>query len=110
LSLADTVATANLTATGGPARQKVIDGIVQEIDISTGKVLFRWNSAGHVPYRDSEQPQPVSAAVPWDWFRINAVHLDTDQNLLVSSVPARVSHPCNRSTVNTSPVSRSSTT
>ena len=51
LILADTIATANLTSIGGPADQKVIDGIVQEIDISTGKVLFQWNAADHVPYQ-----------------------------------------------------------
>ncbi len=85
LILADTMATANLTSIGGPADQKVFDGIVQEIDIRTGKVIFQWNSAGHVPYRDSHKPLPGSAAMPWDWFHINAVHLDTDGNLLINS-------------------------
>ena len=85
LILADTYGTANLTTIGGPADQKVFDGIVQEIDIPTGKVLFQWNSADHVPYRDSHNPRPASAAMPWDWFHINAVHLDTDGNLLISS-------------------------
>jgi hypothetical protein len=85
LITADTIATANLTSIGGPADQQVIDGIVQEIDISTGQVLFQWNSAGHVPCSDSEQPRPASAAVPWDWFHLNAVHLDTDGNLLINS-------------------------
>ena len=85
LILATTIATANLTSIGGPADQAVIDGIVQEIDIRTGKVLFQWNSADHVPYRDSELPRPASAATPWDWFHINAVHLDTDGNLLIDS-------------------------
>ena len=85
LILADTFGTANLTSIGGPADQKVFDGIVQEIDIRTGKVLFQWNSADHVPYRDSHQPLPGSAATPWDWFHINAVHLDTDGNLLINS-------------------------
>ncbi len=85
LIVANKLATANLTAMGGPADQKVVDGVVQEIDIATGKVLFQWNSAGHVPYRDSHQPLPGSAGIPWDWFHINAVHLDTDGNLLVSS-------------------------
>ena len=50
LILAYTTATANLTSIGGPADQTVIDGVVQEIDIATGKVLFQWNSADHVPY------------------------------------------------------------
>jgi Arylsulfotransferase (ASST) len=62
-----------------------IISIVQEIDIRTGKVLFQWNSADHVPYRDSHNPRPASAATRWDWFHINAVHLDTDGNLLINS-------------------------
>jgi hypothetical protein len=85
LITADKFATANLTSIGGPADQKVFDGIVEEINIRTGKVLFQWNSADHVPYRDSHNPRPASAAMPWDWFHINAVHLDTDGNLLINS-------------------------
>jgi arylsulfotransferase ASST len=85
LITADTVTTANLTAIGGPADQQVVDGLVQEIDIKTGRVLFQWDSATHVPYADSYQPLPPSPSTPWDWFHINAVHLDTDGNLLVSS-------------------------
>jgi hypothetical protein len=85
LILADAFGTANLTSIGGPADQKVFDGIVQEIDIGTGKVLFQWNGADNVPYRDSHSPRPASAADPWDWFHINAVHLDTDGNLLINS-------------------------
>jgi hypothetical protein len=85
LILAYTTATANLTSIGGPADQTVIDGVVQEIDIKTGKVLWQWNSADHVPYSQSEQPLPASASEPWDWFHINAVKLDTDGNLLIDA-------------------------
>jgi hypothetical protein len=85
LITADKFATANLTSIGGPADQRVFDGMVQEIDIRTGKVLFQWNSADHVPYGDSHNPRPASAASPWDWFHINAVHLDSDGNLLINS-------------------------
>ena len=85
LILADTVRTVNLTSIGGPADQQVIDGVVQEIDIKTGRVLFEWDAAAHVPYTDSYVPRPAAASVPWDWFHINAVHLDTDGNLLVGS-------------------------
>ena len=98
LILADTVATANLTSMGGPADQKVVNGIVQEIDIGTGKVLFQWDSAGHVPYRDSHVPLPGSAGVPWDWFHINAVHLDTDGNLLINSRYTWTTYKVNRHT------------
>jgi len=58
---------------------------VQEINIGTGKVLFQWNAAAHVRYQDSEQQRPASAATPWNWFYINAIHLDTDGNLLISA-------------------------
>ncbi|HEX6523441.1 MAG TPA: arylsulfotransferase family protein [Streptosporangiaceae bacterium] len=85
LILADDVTTADLTSIGGPSNQTVVDGVVQEVDISTGKVLFQWNSADHVPYSDSHVPLPPSASQPWDWFHVNAVHLDTDGNLLISS-------------------------
>lgn len=78
-------ATADLTSIGGPADQRVINGIVQEIDIRTGRVLFQWNSADHVPYAQSEQPLPASASTPWDWFHLNAVKLDTDGNLLLDA-------------------------
>ena len=84
LILADTIGTANLTSLGLSAHQQVINGVVQEIDIKTGKLLFQWDSAGHVPYSDSYGPLP-QRGTPWDWFHINAVHLDTDGNLLISS-------------------------
>ena len=85
LILADALATANLSSIGGPSDQQVIDGIVQEINIKTGQVMFQWNSADHVPYRDSQLPRPSAASMPWDWFHINAVHLDTDGNLLIDA-------------------------
>jgi len=80
-----TTATANLTSIGGPADQTVIDGVVQEVDIKSGKVLWQWDSADHVPYAQSEQPLPASASTPWDWFHINAVHFDTNGNLLIDA-------------------------
>jgi hypothetical protein len=85
LILSYTKATADLTSIGGAADQAVVDGIVQEVDIRTGRVLFQWSSADHVPYWQSEQPLPASASTPWDWFHINAVKLDTNGNLLIDA-------------------------
>jgi Arylsulfotransferase (ASST) len=85
LILSYTTATADLTSIGGSADQTVINGVVQEMDIATGKVLFQWNSADHVPYSQSEQPLPASPSTPWDWFHINAVKLDSDGNLLIDA-------------------------
>jgi hypothetical protein len=85
LILSYTTATANLSSIGGPSDQTVINGVVQEIDIATGQVLFQWNSEDHVPFSQSEQPLPASPSTPWDWFHINAVKLDTDGNLLIDA-------------------------
>ena len=85
LILAYGVTTANLTFIGGAAGQQVLVNVVQEIDIKTGRVLFQWNANESVPYRDSHAPLSTSTGQPWDWFHINAVHLDADGNLLVSS-------------------------
>jgi arylsulfotransferase ASST len=96
LILSYTTATANLTSIGGPADQTVINGVVQEIDIATGRVLFQWNSEDHVPFSQSEQPLPASASTPWDWFHINAVTLDTDGNLLIDARDTWTTYKVNR--------------
>jgi hypothetical protein len=96
LILSYTTATANLTSIGGPADQTVINGVVQEIDIATGKVLFQWNSEDHVPFSQSEQPLPASASTPWDWFHINAVKLDTDGHLLIDARDTWTTYKVNR--------------
>ncbi|MGI9008241.1 MAG: arylsulfotransferase family protein [Streptosporangiaceae bacterium] len=100
LILAYTTATADLTSIGGRPNQTVIDGIVQEIDIRTGKVLFQWNSADHVPYSDGEQPLPASASTPWDWFHINAVHLAKGGNLLIDARNTWTAYKVSRPTGN----------
>ena len=91
-------ATANLTSIGGPADQTVINGVVQEIDIRTGRVLFQWNSEDHVPFSQSEQPLPASPSTPWDWFHINAVHLDTNGEPPIHAVDYGTTYKVNRFT------------
>ncbi len=76
----------------------MINGVVQEIDIATGKVLFEWNSEDHVPFSASEQPLPSSPDQPWDWFHINAVHLDTDGNLLIDARDTWTTYKVDRQT------------
>jgi hypothetical protein len=72
--------------------------VVQEIDIRTGKVLFQWNSADHVPYSDSQTPLPASTSTPWDWFHINAVHLAWDGSLLIDARNTWTTYDVNRHT------------
>jgi hypothetical protein len=89
---------ADLTSIGGPPNQLVTNGLVQEIDIKTGRVLFQWNSQDHVPFSDSHQPLPASPNTAWDWFHINAVHIDKDGNLLIDSRHTWTFYKVNRTT------------
>src|SRR5262249_20244390 len=61
----------------------VVDGIVQEIDIKTGLLLFEWHSLDHVPLTDSYVP--ARSGPQWDYFHINGIDEDRDGNLIVSS-------------------------
>ena len=70
----------------GPTREIVFDSIVQEIDISTGLVLFQWDSLDHVPLADSYQPASAPGSRnPFDYFHINSIQLDDDGKLLIAA-------------------------
>jgi Arylsulfotransferase (ASST) len=75
--------TADLTPIGGPVDGQLVTGIVQEIDIPTGKVLFEWRSQEHIAVTETFTPA-VSAAGNVDYFHLNAIDVDADGNLLIS--------------------------
>jgi hypothetical protein len=74
----------DLSSVGGSPDGLVYDGIVQEIDVATGRVLFEWHSLDHVPLDESYQRVPTDPNRPYDYFHLNSVSLDHDGNLLVS--------------------------
>ena len=71
----------DLTPVGGPASGNVLDSVVQEVDVRTGKVLFEWHSLDHVPLTDTYSP----LLDPFDYFHVNSIDVDLDGNLLVSA-------------------------
>ena len=75
----------DLSSVGGPADGLVTEGVVQEIDIANGRVLFEWHSLDHIGLDESETPVSTSATVAWDYFHLNAVTIDEDGNLLVGA-------------------------
>ena len=77
--------TADLSSLGGASDQQVVDVVVQEINIHTGKVLWSWDPATHIPYSQSEEPLPTSASTPWDWIHINAVKVDGQDSVLIDA-------------------------
>ena len=54
----DAVAAAALEALGGPADGVLHDGVLQEIDIRTGRRLFEWRARDHVRPDESYAPLP----------------------------------------------------
>jgi hypothetical protein len=76
----------DLSSVGGPKEGKVLDGIAQEVDIQSGEVLFEWHSLEHVGFDevDSSQP-PEDFSSYYDYFHINSIEVDHDNNLLISS-------------------------
>jgi Arylsulfotransferase (ASST) len=63
---------------GDPVEGNVLDGIVQELDIETGEVLFEWHSLEHVGLDESYTK-------PYDYFHINSIEVYDRNHLLVSS-------------------------
>jgi Arylsulfotransferase (ASST) len=77
---------ADLSALGGPARGTVVSGVVQEIDVASGKVLFQWDSLDHVPVTDTYYKfSGGTKKSPFDYFHVNSVAVAPDGDLLVSA-------------------------
>jgi hypothetical protein len=75
----------SLSSVGGPARATVLEGVVQEVDVATGAVLFEWHSLRDIPLSDSYMEVPRSTrGDPYDYFHVNSVEVDGDGNFLIS--------------------------
>jgi hypothetical protein len=88
----------DLSSVGGPADGVVAEGIVQEIDIETGEVLFEWHSLDHVAPEESYFPPPEDPEEPYDYFHINSIEVDHDENLLVSARKTSAAYKIDRQT------------
>ena len=90
----------DLTALGGPKDGVLHDGVLQEIDIATGKLLFQWRAHEHVGLDESYAPLPEgdSAHLPYDFFHANSVGLAADGNVIASSRHTWTTYKINHST------------
>lgn len=73
---------ADLSKYGGAADGKLLDNVVQEIDLKTGAVLFEWHSIGNVSV-GSTDAEPPTDGTSFDYIHLNAIKNDGD-SLLVS--------------------------
>src|ERR671913_1997103 len=75
----------DLTSVGGSKDGVAIQGIVQELDIETGEVLFEWKSIDHVALEETYVTAAEDHYPGIDYFHINSIDVDHDDNLLVSA-------------------------
>src|SRR5215217_134807 len=74
----------DLSSVGGPEDGPVWEGIVQEVDIETEEVIFEWRSLDHVGIEESyARFPPDNPGFRYDYFHINAIDVDHDNNLLI---------------------------
>ncbi len=73
---------ANLSSVGGPSNGTVLDCVIQELDIKTGRVLWEWHALGHVPLSDSYASPGGST---YDYFHLNSIEQLPGGRLLVSA-------------------------
>ena len=75
----------DLSSVTGPRDGLIDDGVVQEIDIKTGLVMFEWRALGHIAISDSYATVPKAHATVFDYFHLNSVDPLADGNVLISS-------------------------
>jgi hypothetical protein len=63
--------------------RQVLDNVIQEIDVATGRLLFEWHSLDAISLRESyDRPEH---GMPFDYFHLNSVEVGPDGDLLVSA-------------------------
>lgn len=74
---------ADLTPYGGATNGQYEDNGIQEVDLNTGRLLFQWDMAQHIPLSQAfDRPPPKGT---WDPFHINSIELGPNGDLLISA-------------------------
>jgi hypothetical protein len=78
----------DLRSIGGPKDGLIWDGIVQEVDIPTGRVLFEWHSYPEIGIKESYSNPPKkqlgTKPFPYDYIHVNSIDEEPNGNLLIS--------------------------
>lgn len=74
----------NLSSVHGAKNGILTDGVVQEIDVKTGLVMWEWHALGHVALTDSTL-KPSNSTYPWDYIHVNSIDPGSFKDVLLSS-------------------------
>lgn len=79
----------DLSSIGGPKNGYLLDGVAQEIDVATGKLVFQWDALNDIKlsetYAKLGKNGNGTKAKPFDYFHINSVDSDGAGHLLISA-------------------------
>src|SRR5918995_793212 len=75
----------DLSSVGGSKDGLAWQGILQELDIETGEVLFEWHSSDHVDLDETYATPLQDGRTGIDYFHLNSIDVEPDNNLLVSA-------------------------
>ncbi len=88
----------DLSFVGGPTYGTVLEGIVQEVDIETGEVLFEWHSLEHVALEECHWKPREDQEDSFDYFHINSIAVYDDSHLLISARSSSTVYKIDRKT------------
>jgi len=76
----------DLSAFGFDGQGFIYDGVFQEIDLATGRLLFEWRASEHIDVADNDHGRGKHGGDdrPWDCYHLNSVEKDDRGNYLVS--------------------------
>jgi len=69
----------------GPKDARIVDNMVQEIDLRTGAVLFEFHTFGNVAPDESNVPPPTGDGYEWEYAHVNSAEILPDGNFLISA-------------------------
>jgi hypothetical protein len=75
--------TGDVPAPSGPVAGEIIEAVIQEIDIATGRLLFEWHSLPAIDPAESYLPPP-SDGEAYDYAHANSLDLLPNGDLLLS--------------------------
>ncbi|WP_196073308.1 arylsulfotransferase family protein [Nakamurella alba] len=87
----------NITVTGCKTGATVLDGVIQEVDVATGAVLFEFHSLDHIPTSDTYYPNYLQSNL-MDYIHFNSLDIDTDGNIIASARLTSALYKINRTT------------
>lgn len=70
----------DLSSIGGARNAPVLESVIQEVDVRSGRLLFEWRSLDHIAPAESY----LAVSDPYDYLHLNSIALTADGNLLVS--------------------------